>query len=171
MTPIRIWHASRDVYHCAFRMMRILVHRSEPMPLERLRTLDVFLLYPSLLHRVSLPTAIKEQFRQLDLVSPDKLFIRLPSTASIWQDLQLYQSTTLTNLGGRGILKAATLRDGRADLDAAVIPAELRKRIDATNAEQALLMDFLVGALSTLPMTGREGLPRRAALPARGVAL
>lgn len=151
--------------------MRILSHKSEPIAVERLRMLDMFLLYPSLLHRVSLPSAIKDQFRQLKIPSPNDLFIRLPSTASVWQDLQIYQSTALTNLAARGILKKSAIREGQADIELEPIPPELRHRLKEANTEQTSLMDFLVNSLSALPMVGREGFARRAALPARGVAL
>jgi hypothetical protein len=56
MTQLRIWHASRDPYHCAFRMLRILAAGASPMSIDRLRVLDMFLLYPPLLHRVSAVT-------------------------------------------------------------------------------------------------------------------
>lgn len=133
--------------------------------------LDMFLLYPSLMHRVSLPLAIKDQFRQLKIPAPHDLFIRLPSNASIWQDLQIYQSTALTNLAARGILKKSAIREGQADIELEPVPPELRHRLREANAGQIPLMDFLVSSLSALPIVGREGLARRAALPARGVAL
>jgi hypothetical protein len=53
MTSFRVWHPSRDAYHCAFRFMRLLVANEAPLEVERLRILDIFLLYPALLHRTS----------------------------------------------------------------------------------------------------------------------
>ena len=41
----RIWHSSRDAYHCAFRLLRLL-HAADKnqLELERLRALDLLLL-------------------------------------------------------------------------------------------------------------------------------
>ena len=59
MADFRVWYASRDPYHCIFRMVRLMVAKGEPMPLEQLRILDMFLMFPALLHRLSLPADIK----------------------------------------------------------------------------------------------------------------
>lgn len=171
MARLRVWHASRDPYHCAFRMIRILVTHIEPIPIERLRVLDMFLLYPPLLHRLSLPSAIKTRFRSLALDPPGKIFVRLPSTASIWQDLQLYQSAALTHLGGRAILDSQAIRERQGVLNHDLLPLKLLERARSINEEQSALMYFLVGDLSSLPIAGKDNLFKRAGLPARGPML
>ncbi len=171
MAQLRIWHASRDPYHCAFRMIRLLACRSEAVPIERLRILDMLLLYPALLHRVSLPSAIKERFRRLDLEPPAKNFVRLPSMASIWQDLQVYQSAALTHLGGRAILDNAEIRERRAILNREMLPTVLWDRACMVNDAHSPLMHFLVEDLSSLPITGKDNLMKRTGLPARGPVL
>lgn len=171
MAQLRIWHASRDPYHCAFRMIRLLACRSDAIPIERLRVLDMLLLYPALLYRVSLPSAIKERFRSLSLEPPAKSFVRLPSTASIWQDLQVYQSAALTHLGGRAILDNAEIRERRAMLKREMLPTGLWDRACVTNDSQSPLMRFLVEDLASLPITGKDNLFKRAGLPARGPVL
>lgn len=171
MAQLRIWHASRDPYHCAFRLLRVLAATKAAVSIERLRLLDMFLLYPPLLHRVSLPASVKERLHALGLARPEKIFIRLPSTASIWQDLQVYQSTALTRLGGMGILRHAALRERCADLNDELLPSELKERLTAANEEQEGLMRFLVHDLAAVATAGRDNLFKRAALPARGPVL
>src|SRR3546814_9854859 len=46
MSEFRVWFASRDPYHCVFRMVRLLCAKGEAMPLEQLRVLDMFLMFP-----------------------------------------------------------------------------------------------------------------------------
>jgi len=84
MVDFRVWYASRDPYHCIFRMIRVMTAKGEPILLEQLRILDMFLMFPALLHRVSLPSDIKERFRQLRVPAPADFFVRLPGTASVW---------------------------------------------------------------------------------------
>ena len=171
MGDFRIWYASRDPYHCIFRMIRLMTAKGEPLSLEHLRILDMLLMFPVLLHRLSLPADIKERFRQLKVITPANFFVRLPGTASVWQDLQLYQSTALKQLTGLGLLKRDALRDRYASLDTAMVPEEIMTLVVAQNEVVKPLMQFLVDDVAALPMTGKSGLVKRAGLPSRGPVL
>lgn len=168
MTELRIWHSSRDPYHCIFRMLRLLTAIQEGMSLERLRILDMYLLYPPLLHRLSLPTAIKEKFRELKIENPKTAFVKLPSNASVWQDLQVYQSASLKQLVGRGLLDQSAFQNKVAHLLCDNLPTELTERIVVENAEESELISLLVEGMSVLSMGGPAGLIRRSGIPARG---
>jgi len=168
MANYRVWYASRDPYHCIFRMIRLLEARGGPVPFEQLRVLDMFLMFPSLLHRLTLTTALRERLRSLEIEPPTKTFVRLPGTASVWQDLQIYQLTALKRLAGLGLLKREALRDRNASLDRSQAPAELLQHAISQNEAAEPLMRFLVEDLGALPMAGSQGLVRRAGLPSRG---
>lgn len=171
MPELRVWHSSRDAYHCAFRMMRILKASGEGIPIEKLRILDMYLLYPSLLERMSLPMPIKAQFRALKLMPISKMFVRLPGTAAVWQDLQVYQAAALKQLAGRDLLKRDFLRDQQAALRLEQVPGEVNERLDHANESQRDLMHFLVADVGSLSLRGDKNLFRRAGLPARGPVL
>lgn len=171
MADFRVWYASRDPYHCIFRMIRLMVAKSEPIPLEQLRVLDMFLMFPVLLHRLSLPADIKERYRSLKLPAPADFFVRLPGTASVWQDLQLYQSTALKRLAGLGLLKRDALRDLCAKLELKMVPEEIMRQANAQNEADEALMKFLINDICSLPMAGPSGLIKRAGLPSRGPVL
>ncbi|WP_348540200.1 ABC-three component system middle component 5 [Ruegeria sp. R8_2] len=168
MTDFRVWHPSRDPYHCIFRMVRILLAKSEAIQVEKLRILDMFLLYPSLMHRLSLPSETKKKFRSLKIPTPSKEFVRLPGTASVWQELQIYQSTALKQLAGRGLLRRDSLRDHYAQLILDQLPAQILKRAKEDNQSDTKLVSFLVNDLADLPVSGPSGLVKRAGIPARG---
>jgi hypothetical protein len=165
MGDFRVWYASRDPYHCIFRMIRLMAAKGEPIPLEQLRILDMFLMFPVLLHRLSLPAEIKERFRRLKIAN---VFVRLPGTASVWQDLQIYQSTALKRLTGLGLLKRDALRDHYASLEREMVPGEIMSQAAAQNEAGGPLMHFLIDDVGSLPMAGRNGLVKRAGLPSRG---
>jgi hypothetical protein len=168
MGDFRVWYASRDPYHCIFRMIRLTTAKDEPIPLEQLRILDMFLMFPVLLHRLSLPAEIKERFRQLKIPAPADVFVRLPGTASIWQDLQIYQSTALKRLTGLGLFRRDTLRNGYASLENEMVPIEIMSQAVAQNDAAGPLMRFLTNDIGSLPTAGRNGLVQRAGLPSRG---
>lgn len=142
--------------------------KSEPILLEQLRVLDMFLMFPVLLHRLSLPADIKERFRQLTVPTPATFFVKLPGTASVWQDLQIYQSTALKRLTGLGLLKRDALRDRYASLEIELVPEEIMNKAIAQNEVEGALTRFLVDDIGSLPMLGKNGLVKRAGLPSRG---
>jgi hypothetical protein len=163
-TKPRIWHASRDAYHCAFRILRLLTDApSRRLELVRLRALDLLLLYPSLLYRVSMPREMKAKFRVLNITTPEQLFVRLPGNAAIFQDLRIYQSAGLTHLAAKNILSREALERRTAEL--IHVPPEISDAIGARNFEQRDLMAFLLSEIGALPLEGIQGLYRRAALP------
>lgn len=168
MVDLRVWYASRDPYHCIFRMVRLMTAKDEPMPLDQLRILDMFLMFPPLLHRLSLPANIKEHFRALGIPAPANSFVRLPGTASVWQELQLYQTTALKRLTGLGLLKRDALLDRYASLEKNMVPPEIIKQAIEKNAAEKVLVSFLVNDVASLPLTGRDSLTKRAGLPSRG---
>lgn len=171
MANFRIWHASQDPYHCAFRMVRLLLASTSQISIERLRVLDVLLLYPALLHRVRLTEELKKQLRNISIERPEQSFIRLPSLASVWQDLQIYQSVALKHLVGRGLLQREALLDKVASLDERYVPDEILNAARSENRQQMGLLALLTEGLSALPDAGADGLMRRAHLPARGPVL
>lgn len=168
MTELRIWYAARDPYHCAFRMIRLLTWKGDGLPVDQLRLLDMLLMYPSLSLRMKLPSAVRDNLRALHLPPVKELFVSLPGTASIWQDLQLYQSTALKQLAGRSLLKRDALRDRYAALDQRQLPSPLLNRANAENAAQAALMTFLISDIATIPAAGPDNIFKRAGVLARG---
>ncbi len=171
MTELRIWHSSRDPYHCVFRMLRLLTAAQDGLSVERLRILDMYLLYPPLLHRLSLPSTVKEKFRELKIENPKTTFMKLPSNASVWQDLQVYQTASLKQLVGRGLLDQSAFSNNVARLLSHNLPTELAERVSVQNAEDSKLISLLIDGMSVLPMSGPAGLIRRSGIPARGPVL
>ena len=170
MANFRLWHPSRDAYHCAFRMMRLLVAKNAALEIERLRILDMFLLYPSLLHKSSMPRDTKKLFRELEILPPDKLFLRLPSTAAVFQDLRLYQNSAISQLTARGLFSTEDLKKRLASPPGVGWPEALVQQAEIKNADDGGLTSFLVGAFSDIPLRGRESIYRKAGLPTRSIA-
>ena len=169
MTELRIWYAARDPYHCAFRMIRLLTWKGDGLPVDQLRLLDMLLMYPSLSLRMKLPSTVRDNLRALRLPPVKELFVSLPGTASIWQDLQLYQSTALKQLAGRSLLNRDALRDRYATLDQRQLPSPLLNRVRAENADQAALMTFLISDIAAIPAAGPDNIFKRAGVLAGGL--
>jgi hypothetical protein len=163
MAMIRIWHASRDPYHCAFRLVRLLLNSAGMrVAFERLRLLDLFLLFPVALHDVSMPKIVRDRFRDLEIPKAADLFVRLPGNAILAQDLRLYQTTAASQLAARGLLSTEPLEGGYAQLEIRCLPSDLLERANQKNAAEAGLIEFLTRDLDVIPLAGKDGLFRRA---------
>jgi hypothetical protein len=168
-TKIRIWHAARDAYHCAFRLLRLLVATpTVPVEFERLRILDLFLLAPSQLHRISMPMEMKSRFRELEIPSDEESFARLPSVAAMFQELRIYQGTAAGYLLAKDIFRGSFLRTGLVEFNSANIPDVLIREINLRNSTENALLQFLVRDLGSIPLSGGgDTIYRRAGLPGR----
>ena len=165
---IRIWHASRDAYHCAFRMIRLLsAAPGLSIELERLRILDMYLLFPPLLHRTSMTQELKAQFRALEIPDEDKIFERLPSMASVYQELRVYQNAAANYLAAKDVLGREALKKGVAEFRYSNLPSKVSTDVSARNSEQSAFLQFLVNDFAKIPLTGSDSIYRRAGLPAR----
>jgi hypothetical protein len=170
MSKIRVWHSSRDAYHCAFRILRLLLAtETGELSLEWIRILDMFLLYPSLLHSTSMPQETKDHFRTLGIPRPSQIFIKLPSSAIIAQDLRIYQTTAATQLAARSILDADLLRKGMVRIDPAQLPEIIATKALLKNSTDGGLTRFLTHDLPQVPLTGTNSIYRRAGLPTRAL--
>lgn len=167
-TKLRVWHAARDAYHCAFRMIRLLTaNSSSAIELEWLRILDMYLLFPPLLHRSSMAQDIKARFREITVSNPEDVFGRIPSAASVYQDLRIYQNAAISYLAAKDILDKDPLRKGIANFRIGNVPQDIQESVNFRNGQQQDLVSFLVQELIKVPLAGGESIYRRAGLPAR----
>jgi hypothetical protein len=151
-------------------MIRLLAERSgKPIEFERLRILDMFVLFPPLLHRTKMPMEMREHFKQLAIVKPDDLFESVPSNAAIFRDLRAFQRVAVSYLAAREIIEQGSLKRGAIIYNAAAVPIELSEGIATRNEDQAAFIHFLVGEFGNLPLGGSEGLFKRSALPGEHV--
>jgi hypothetical protein len=148
-------------------MLRISFAWEGPLEMERLRIVDMFLLAPSLLHKISMPRDIRKQFDELSIPREQDIFESLPSVAAMFQELRVFQNTAANHLLARDIFKARLLSDGIAELNSETLPKQLVGEIRERNASEQSFMNFLRSGLSTVPLSGENNIYRRAGLPAR----
>ena len=171
MSKLRIWHPSRDAYNCAFRMLRLLQSASNTeLDFERLRILDLYLLFPALLHRASMPQAVRDKFKELDVVRPEDMFTQLPSVAALSQDLRVYQNAAISLLLAKGIVAKEALRAGVAILYSKHVPKGLRDRLSERDSIDDSVVQFLLDDFAKIPLTGEGNIYRRIGLPTRAIS-
>jgi len=149
-------------------MLRLLMTApSAVMEYERVRVLDMFLLAPPLLHKISMPMDVKEGFRELGVPKPDEVFGRLPSVAAMFQELRVYQATAASYLVARDIFRNTLLRTGLVEFNKLALPKPLTVELQRRNDEQKTLVSFLVTQIGRIPLAGNDNIYKRAGLPGR----
>jgi hypothetical protein len=151
-------------------MLRLLLAHKRDVEFERLRILDMYLLFPSLLHRTSMTRDMRSEFTRLHIPKPEEKFVRLPSNAAVFQELRIYQTSAVGQLAARGLIVPEALKRGLAIVDERMVPSELFARIMTKNSSEDGLIRFLEGPFSSLSLRGTESMYRRAGLPIRVLA-
>jgi len=164
---LRFWHPSQDAYHCAFRILMLLRHSGKEISEDMIRLLDLWLLYPQLLHRLSKPARLKEDFDSLKVEKPQHSFLKLPSTYVLFRDVRVYQTIALRELEARSILRYEHRQGAMVKLVDGSVPTGLMERVDAGCQNNHRLLKFLVEDLASLGALGSDGLYHRARLPRR----
>ena len=114
-----------------------------------------------------MPREIKNEFRELGIRRPDEVFISLPSPATVFQGLRIYQNSAVAQLAARGIIEPVILKNGVASVIKESIPSDLREQVEKKNSGDNGLTAFLTGPFSMIPLRGAESIYRRAGLPSR----
>lgn len=168
MTEFRIWHASIDAYHTAFRLVQILTYANRSYSVGRLRILDMYRLYPPLLFRLRSTHSFRRALTEAGIRKPEQHFVRLPSMASVWQEIFPYQVAAVNHLVATGVLNRSKLQDGIASLDTDTIPNVLQDEIAKSLEKDAAILEILVAKLAEFGDEGSDSLSVRAHLPKIG---
>ncbi|MBP2159329.1 MULTISPECIES: ABC-three component system middle component 5 [Asticcacaulis] len=169
MANLRAWHSSRDAYHCSFRLVRLSeASKGKDIEVERLRVMDMMLLFPSLLHRISMPRPLLNTFKELGIPKAEDIFINLPGIPSVFQELRLYQNSALGQLRAKGMI-STSVENGIIQIDRKNVPEDLYKRAAVRNQTDGGLTTFLTGPFAAIPLRGTDNLYKRVGLPKRSI--
>ena len=167
MTEIRIWHHGLDQYHAAYRMVRILHYYQNDgkledahFPVSKLKVLDMFLAYPSLLHRLSYTRDSRKELQEFQIPKPDDNFVSLPPNQSLFRSMETIQKNALYDLVGKGILHKESYMQGHARLIARKLSENLSISIKGANNDQRKFLAFLAAQLGSLDVNGPKNIFR-----------
>jgi hypothetical protein len=157
-----IYHPAFDIYHGAFRLLRLL----EALPrtaveVDRLRILDFYLLFPALLREVRFPigeAGAKNYFKKLpppyeEIDDPKALFMRL----------EPLQRAALEGLAASALIHGELLQQDKVQRSDVGLPVQLHDAIVARN-RNSKEVQFLTGPLYKLDLYGKSGLKQRSDL-------
>lgn len=158
-----LYHPAYDSYHCTFRLLRLL--KSLPKTahgLEKIRILDFFLLYPTLLLEITLPNEARKYRKQLEEL--DKPYEELGDKYKIFLQMESYQLSSLRSLASWGIIDPKEFKEKKIMLTNKKLPKNLLNLIQETNREDSVLMELLINHISPIELYGEKGLKARTKL-------
>lgn len=158
-----IYHPAFDMYHCVFRIVRILL--SLPVAeyeTERVRIFDFYSLFPYLLNDIRAPrnaTSDRKKFGALE-----NSYEKVEDKKRFFLSLEPYQDSAIKSLASYEIIDSAALRNSRILLIPTNIPPALT--VSAKNSDKRFSKDleFFRDYLLDIELTGDTGLKQRTGL-------
>lgn len=156
-----IYHPALDAYHCVFRVLALLSECDE-MEKDRLQILDFVLCFPSVASAFRLPPGSAVAKKAMTTSGS-------PYRAPI-NPKGMFMSLNTTHDAAIACLEAAALlrRDQADDVGVkradALLPTELKDRIDALKELESPFFKEMLPLLLSLPLRGPDGLKARSGL-------
>jgi hypothetical protein len=161
-----VYQPAFDPYNTAFRMLRLRegISFARPMPLEGVRILDFFILFPFLIGSVKLKQGDRK-FRTLAM-SFDHLkpYARMPESSQLLERMRPFQVAAIKQLVGSGFLDSDCWREGLFKRTETELPSSLKEAVSSVNAEQNDLVEMITEFANGYALSGVDGLKARSGL-------
>ncbi len=158
-----LYHPAFDLNHCNFRLLQLM----EALPrdtheLNKLRILDFYLLFPTLLKQVRMPRAAvgnKSMLKKIDIP-----YERIDDPYRLFLKLEPLQRTALKSLATYNIIDAEYLRKDKVLRTSKQLPSVLVAAIKKSNDNRSSVLGLLTGPLFDVEFYGDQGLKARTGL-------
>lgn len=158
-----IYQPAFDVSHACFRMLQLLDgHPQKEMPIEQVRILDFYALFPHLLADVSLMP--KHRAYKSELKKLNNRYNRVPNPRDLFFRMRGTQELALRNLASKGLLDGRAIRNAIAKRTLEPLPQLLQVTISAQDEDHQRIMRFIAVEVSAIPLFGGNGLKARTGL-------
>lgn len=158
-----VYHPAFDANHCGYRLLALL-HRSEgEIPIQVLKLLDFYYLFPGLLKRIKPWPSELKQYRKVVSSVPEP-YENVASLSRTYFELSAIQDAAIAHLVGKGLLLESAMREGVASLVDEAVPAPLIAQIEADSFVQQPVFQVLSKGLTTVNWHGKAGLKARSGL-------
>lgn len=129
------------------------------MPVDTLRILDLYLMFPYLIAELDFPKGTGTQGRRL--AGTASRFNHLPSPKVFLSQTKGLNLIVTSGLAGKQLISVEALADGHATRSDRAIPSDLLSLADSRDLE---LADYLGSKIATIPLLGKKGLKARSKL-------
>ncbi|EIM26827.1 ABC-three component system middle component 5 [Microvirga lotononidis] len=162
------YSAAQDPFHAVFRMLSLL---KEPVPItyevERVYIYDFYICFPWQIGKIegvrSIPDFIRDR-NALKRIYVQNEYEQIPEPRIMLQRMRPAQLAALNSLSSYGFLVPEHLKCGNVTRTDEPLPQSLEGKVNAFSEANRALFDFIKKKLSTLPLSGPNGLKAKTGL-------
>lgn len=134
------------------------------MPLDRARFLDLFVLFPGLLYKLSLAMPQKSKLRDTGISKTTAYFTTLPDMKILYRRLRSNQRAAISQMIATGVIDVSEFRQDRIKLNTEKLPPKVVARVGINTSHNCEVFEFLLTELGDYEFTGPGGLLDRAGI-------
>lgn len=156
-----VYHPAYDAYHCLFRMMAI-IERTGKLEIDKLKILDFYILFPSLLSDVKMPrqfVSFKKKAKQSYNEYHDPI-----NSRGIFNEMRKIQDAAIKCMLATGYIDSDDLSHGYVMRTSKELPEKIALEMDKFIDNKKPLSSFIIQNLAKFHLTGPDGLKARTQL-------
>lgn len=158
-----VYHPAFDMYHCIFRMVRLLNRLPKASyHVERIRILDFYLLFPGQIPSFRFPRPLMTHRRRF--AGKDNRYEKLADPFRIFLRLSPFQQEALGCLAAHGLVDSTELTKGMVSRTDQALPSRLKAIADETDTLEPDAIELLTGQLMSIDLYGKDGMKARSDL-------
>nr|WIE92217.1 hypothetical protein P9270_003170 [Mesorhizobium sp. WSM4875] len=155
-----------DAFHAVFRFLRLrtIVEAIGPLPYEKLRIMDFYVLFPHKIKDIRL-TQKHQKFKRLsEKYSYMKPYGELPESRLLLERMGPMQIAAVQTLAAHRLVSSRALEQEEVRATETAVPPQLAERVTQLNNSQSDLIEFLTVLASEYQLSGDNGLKARTGL-------
>ena len=158
-----LYHPAKDLNHCIYRVISILVNLNSPVSLEKLRLLDFYYLFPHLIKEISpWPSDIKD-YRRTAFGIADS-YEKITDKRRVFFELANAQKSAVITLLSKGILHMESYKKGELVVNNERVPKQILEMTQQDDFHSSDVFEVLVNGLALTTWKGNNGLKKRSGL-------
>jgi hypothetical protein len=156
-----VYHPAYDAYHCLFRMMAI-TERIDEVEIDKLKMLDFYILFPSLLSRVRMPRQFLKVKRNAELVHNEYHDPLNPGMT--FKEMRHIQDAAIKCMLATGYISSESFYNGYVVRTDKKLPEKLSSDMNEFLDQKEPFSSFIIQKLAGFHLTGPDGLKSRTQL-------
>ncbi|HBR4757619.1 TPA: hypothetical protein L9W62_003470 [Klebsiella pneumoniae] len=156
-----VYHPAYDAYHCLFRMMAI-IERAGELEIDKLKILDFYILFPSLLSNVKMPrqfVKVKKMAERFyneyhDPMNPGMTF----------KEMRHIQDAAIKCMLAAGYINSDELSNGYVVRTDKELPEKISLEMKVFLENKEPFSSFIIQNMAKFHLTGPDGLKSRTQL-------
>lgn len=157
------YHPISDANHCIYRFLLILSSiKSKSIEIQKIKTFDLFLLFPDFLKQIKLPNKLRDKRKVIDSVGSS--YEALPDPRKLLFEMGEIHKAANNYLFAKGIIKLDESNPEKIVLQMKIIPPKLSEQLSNDPIRNEPWFLVIVNDLLEMTFEGVDGFKKRSGL-------